>query len=222
MKIVRYLFLPFILLGIGGFVPALYQVVLSSIKYKPQIMAFGVGGIIFFFSWWFYFSRRAGFWGTVHHELTHALFALLFLRKVHSISASRRRGGLIRMEGGNLMIALAPYFFPLLSMIIISLKLLAQPEFQIYLSFLLGFSYLGFVFNVVREFHAYQPDLQIGGFFLSIIYIFFFNLISCGVVLSSLPGEVAGIFNYLKSGLILSIVYSKQIINTTHLWEIGF
>ena len=48
----------------------------------------------------------------IGHELTHALFALLFGGTVKSIHASER-GGRVTITKSNFIITLAPYFFPL-------------------------------------------------------------------------------------------------------------
>src|SRR5512139_3795490 len=48
----------------------------------------------------------------VGHELTHALFAVLFGGSVKSFKASER-GGQVEITKSNFIITLAPYFFPL-------------------------------------------------------------------------------------------------------------
>src|SRR3990172_2925734 len=48
----------------------------------------------------------------IGHELTHALFALLFGGSVKAFRASNR-GGRVTLTKSNFIITLAPYFFPL-------------------------------------------------------------------------------------------------------------
>src|SRR5512139_310386 len=52
----------------------------------------------------------------VGHELTHALFAVLFGGSVKSFKASER-GGRVTITKSNVIITLAPYFFPLYTFI---------------------------------------------------------------------------------------------------------
>ena len=52
----------------------------------------------------------------IGHELTHALFAMLFGGSVKSLQAGER-GGRVTVTKSNFVITLAPYFFPLYTVI---------------------------------------------------------------------------------------------------------
>ena len=161
--------------------------------YKNQptnnLIEIGVGAVIFTLIWLIFLSRRESFWSVVEHELTHAVFALLFFKKVRTLNADRRRGGLVRVEGGNFIIALAPYFFPFLSVIIIIIKPIILSNYQWLLNALLGFSLTFHLLYLLNEFHPSQPDLRENGFLFSLIVVVFFNLFFIGLSLASLPAR---------------------------------
>lgn len=168
--------------------------------------------LLFLVLWIFLFSRRDSFWGVLEHELTHALFALIFFKKVRSISAHRRKGGMVQVEGGNFLIALAPYFFPLFSVFVLLLKPLVKGNYQNILDGLLGFTLLFHIMDLMREFHPGQPDIQQTGFWFSSALTLFFNIFFVGLVLASVLGNSSQMMLFLKSGFqeswkLLTLIY---------------
>ncbi len=212
-KIGKFLVEIVILVALIGFGQALFSVLGELNWGSVQALSFYLGGLLFFLAWLIYFSRRESFWGTLEHELTHALFALLFFRRIHSISASRRKGGLITIDGGNFIIALAPYFFPLAVMVVLLIKPFVQPRFQLYLNFMLGFAYFFHILNLFREFRPGQPDLEVAGYLFSTLFVLFLNIVFLGIILSSLPGHGHPIYVFLKAGA------SNSLINVRDLYD---
>ncbi len=192
------------LIGIAGFSRAVGHWFGKISFSSAPFLSFLAGGVFYFLLWLVYLSRREGFWRTLEHELTHALFSLLSLKRVHSLSASRRRGGTIRVEGGNTLIALSPYFFPLLTSVFILLKPLVNNNFQIYLNFLIGLSYILHLTNVVREFHPGQPDLQVSGFVFSLVVVLFLNILIFGTVVVLAGSNFSSVLQFVKDGIALS------------------
>lgn len=242
-KIIKIIVVLLALIGIAGLGAATYSLLDSKLLLSTHFLSFMGGGILFLITWFFYFSGRDGFWGTLEHELTHALFALLFFKRIHSISASRRKGGLIHIEGRrgpastgrqgsavtgrqgpvydsasrrarpdrNVVIALAPYFFPLATMIVLGIKPFIQLNYQVYVNFVLGFTYFFHLVNLVREFHPGQPDVEEAGMVFSLILVAFINIAILGILLSALPGEWQPVSNFLSTGLEMSSAYLKEI-----------
>lgn len=122
------------------------------------------------------------------HELTHALWVWLFRGRVHQIRVSARRGQ-IKATKRNTLIALAPYFFPFYTFLLI----LAYWVASIWISF--GHYHRVFVFAVgfTWSFHLLlsvfmlrggQEDLRPSGSFFSLVVIFLFNLIVFGLIIA--------------------------------------
>ncbi len=203
-KISRLVTVLISIVGIYGFGHALFQVGKNLLNHSETLIVFLAGGIIFSVLWFTYFSKKGNFWSTLEHELTHALFALFFLKQVHSISASRKKGGLIRIEGGNALIALSPYFFPLACIPVLLLKVFLPIRFQIYMNFLLGFTYFFHLVNLFKEVHFEQSDIKSTGYMFSITLILFLNIFFLGIILSVLLNNENAIIQFIQSGLMES------------------
>ena len=80
-----------------------------------------------YFLWlgmWFFLPQPVRAY-VVAHELTHALVGLLFGARARNLRVSVR-GGSVSLTKSNMLITLAPYFFPLYTVIVILLHLLTR------------------------------------------------------------------------------------------------
>jgi len=201
-------------IGIIGFIEA--GIYTYKLQQPNQLIQLGVGAGAFLLIWFLFLSRKESFWSVVEHELTHAVFALMFFKKVRTINADRRRGGLVKVEGGNFLIALAPYFFPLLSVIIIVVKPLIFSTYQWLLNGLLGFTLMFHLLYLLNEFHPSQPDLQQTGFLFSTVVVLFLNLFFIGLSLASLQGQWINMADFIRLGARETynfIVYGWSVVN---------
>jgi len=116
------------------------------------------------------------------HELTHAVFVILFRGKVTDFHVSTQ-GGYITTNKTNLMIALSPYFVPWWSVVAVVIFVLMRLCFDLSKAWDLGF--YG-VMGLTWTFHVAwtvwmiprdQPDLKENGTFLSLVVIFLGNLL---------------------------------------------
>ncbi len=82
-----------------------------SLSYKQEAPYYFAGGAILYLAVHLLF-RKPIFTYVIGHELTHALFVLLFGGSVKSLQVSER-GGRVTVTKSNFLITLAPYFFPL-------------------------------------------------------------------------------------------------------------
>lgn len=182
----------------GGAFPWL----LSALRPQTALWTSFLGGAgVFLLLWGLWLSRRPGFWSILEHELTHALFALLFFKRVYSLRVQRRRGGAVTMESGNVVIALAPYFFPLLTVVLLVLKPLVRPGLNLIWSSLLGFSLAFHWTSLFQEFQFSQPDIRYAGRITSLSTVVFFNLFFLGLTLAALPEHGRLVEEFLRIGL---------------------
>lgn len=116
------------------------------------------------------------------HELTHAVFVLLYRGKVTDFHVSTS-GGYITTNKTNLVIALSPYFVPLWAAVAAVVFALLRLFFDLTPTWNLVF--YG-VMGVTWTFHLVwtlwmiprdQPDLKENGTFLSLVVILFANLL---------------------------------------------
>jgi len=206
-KLLKIIVIIFAISGIPAFTRLFLEKAYSSIQYPTSLIAFISGFLLYTLLWFLYLSKRGHFWSTLEHELTHALFALLFFKKIHTISASRQKGGLIRIEGGNTVIALAPYIFPLAPLIILIFLFLLPDKFEVYIFFLLGVTYQFHLINLAVEFHSGQSDLQKSGYLFSFILILFFNLVFLGLIFSVFDGEFHSFYQFIWDGGSITLNY---------------
>ena len=116
------------------------------------------------------------------HELTHALWVKIFGGKVADSFHVSLEGGHVLSDRVNTWIALAPYFFPIYSLLVVTLygagSLVADlGAYRWILFLLLGFT-LAFhlVFTCLLIVKG-QPDLHYGGTFFSLVVIYLINLL---------------------------------------------
>lgn len=121
------------------------------------------------------------------HELTHAVWVLLMGGRVHQFQVNRD-GGHILADRTNTWIALAPYFFPIYSV-------LALATYGVLALFVDVSPYRPVLYAVVGATWAFhlsftcwmipkgQPDLHYGGTFFSLVLIYLLNLVLLVVLL---------------------------------------
>lgn len=125
----------------------------------------------------------------VGHELTHAVWVLAMGGRVHKVSVSSK-GGYILADRTNTWIALAPYFFPFYSVMVIGLYGVAGLfwDLTVWPWRPLLYALVGLTWAFHMSFTCWlvpkgQPDLHYGGTFFSITLIYLLNLLCLSVML---------------------------------------
>lgn len=121
------------------------------------------------------------------HELTHAVWVWIMGGRVHQFHVSRE-GGHILTDKTNTWIALAPYFFPLYSLLVIGLYGLAALFVDVTPYRQLLYAAVGATWAFHLTFTCWmipkgQPDLTYGGTFFSLVLIYSLNLLILAVLL---------------------------------------
>lgn len=136
------------------------------------------------------------------HELTHALWGLLFGARIHAIRV-KPTGGAVSLSKTNILIALSPYFFPFYTMVILLLRWVVscwipmEPYQWIWL-FLVGFTW-GFHFTfTLQTLMIRQPDVVENGRVLSLALIYLLNLAGiCLWVVCTTEASLAALGHHL-------------------------
>ncbi len=121
------------------------------------------------------------------HELTHAIWVLLYGGKVSAFRITPQ-GGHILSDRINTAIALAPYFFPIYSLLVIVAYGLAgllcdMTPFRPMLYMLVGATWAFHITFTVWMIPRGQSDLTYGGTFYSLVIIYLLNLAVLSVFL---------------------------------------
>jgi hypothetical protein len=115
------------------------------------------------------------------HELTHVIWAWIFGGEVKQFKAAKE-GGRVIVTKSNFFIRLAPYFFPLYSMIVIILYglislFVTHPAWFLACALLLGMT-IGFhIAMTVYSLKTIQTDLSATGYQFSITFILIMNMV---------------------------------------------
>lgn len=118
------------------------------------------------------------------HELTHALWASLMGAEVRRIKLSNQSGSVV-LSKSNILITLAPYFFPLYTVIVIAVYyilslFLDTRQYEWIWLFLVGFTWafhLTFTANTLME---RQTDILEYGHVFSFAFIYLLNILGIG------------------------------------------
>ena len=138
-----------------------------------------IGGIAAFALCWMALSHPVRMY-VLGHELTHALWGLLFGARPSDVRVSAS-GGSVRLTKSNMLITLAPYFFPFYTFIVIIVALITYaffkplPYLPLWL-FLIGFTWSFHILFTLETLTQRQPDVKLYGRIFSWAFIFLVNL----------------------------------------------
>ncbi|MDO5318437.1 MAG: hypothetical protein Q4G65_07430 [bacterium] len=119
------------------------------------------------------------------HELTHALWGVLFGAKVSKLRVAAK-GGSVTLSKSNVLITLAPYIFPFYTILVGLVALLTRcfvsplPWPCVWL-FLVGFTWSFHCFFTIRSLLQAQPDIEEYGHVFSYVFIWVFNVLGAAV-----------------------------------------
>lgn len=128
------------------------------------------------------------------HELTHALFVLIFRGQVTQVHISAQ-GGHIMTNRNNFVISLSPYFFPFYTAVVIVAWTamewivvdVSKPD-TVWLYGLIGFTWMFHLTFTLWMIRREQPDVDQNGRLFSFTIIFIANvLLICAMLIVSSP-----------------------------------
>ena len=119
------------------------------------------------------------------HELTHALWGLLFGARVSKLRV-RASGGSVTLSKSNVWITLAPYFFPFYTMLValaaLAVRLFVSPlPLPCAWLFAVGFTWSFHCCFTLRSLLQAQPDVEEYGRLFSYVLIWIFNVVGVAV-----------------------------------------
>lgn len=155
------------------------------------------------------------------HELTHALWGLLFFARPSDLTVTAS-GGSVKLSKTNLLITLAPYFFPFYTFVVIVSALLTWafvrplPCLPLWM-FMIGFTWAFHVLFTLETLTQSQPDVKSYGRVFSWTLIFIGNV---GLVLVWLAVTTQLTFAQLGDDLLGRVLASYSA--TGALLQTGF
>jgi len=140
----------------------------------------------------------------VAHELTHALWGWLFGARVRKLRVTSS-GGSVQVSRSNMLITLAPYFFPFYTVIVIILRLLLGVFFHpiplpLLWLFLVGLTWGFHICFTMNSLMTEQPDVHEYGRLFSYSTIYLFNLAGVGLwIVCTTSAELGTFVNVLTA-----------------------
>ena len=178
----------------------------TSITYEPLIPYWFVGGFFGYLVVHFLF-RQPILTYVVGHELTHALFAVLFGGSIKSFHASER-GGQVRITKSNFIITLAPYFFPLYAFLSLAAFWLSRAagwrSLEPWFVLVAGAAFAFHVVLTLVFLQTDQNDIKEHGAFFSYPLILLFNILLTALIVRLLLARDMSFPSYLAGGIIRS------------------
>ena len=145
------------------------------------------------------------------HELTHAMWGLLFGARPSDLKVDAT-GGSVRLTKSNVLITLAPYFFPFYTFVVIVCALITYaflrplPFLPLWM-FLIGFTWAFHVLFTLETLMQRQPDVKLYGRMFSWAFIFIVNVAIVLVWLASAtPLTFAELGGFLAGRLVSAYV----------------
>ena len=183
-----------------GLLLSLYEMLQGFAKAPKPLYPFLSGAALYAVLWLIFFRRPmfGAFFSTMEHELTHAIFAWLTLHRVVGFRATWSSGGHIRYIGkGNWLIAIAPYFFPTLSVLVLIVLAFLPKGYLYYGSLALGASVAYHACSSWAETHRHQTDLREVGFLFCLCFLPSISVLMYGLLLSFAAGGLPLFEGYL-------------------------
>jgi len=176
-----------------------------SVQYKPDTPYYFLAGGVAYLTVHFLFKKPV-FTYVIGHELTHALFALLFGGSVKAIQASDR-GGRVTITKSNFIITLAPYFFPLYTFLALLLfwtarAMDARREAIVLFIFLSGATFALHLTLTAVFLQTDQNDIREEGAIFSYPLILLFNISFAAFLIKVLLAEDMNYLSFLADGIL--------------------
>lgn len=167
-------------------------------RYWWQFIAGALGYTVL----WLLVIRRIklSFLSTLEHELTHCVFAWITGNRVTGLTAHLNSGGAMRIKGTpNWLIALAPYFFPTVSVALLVASLVIDGRWQALVAGLVGVSVAYHIASTWQETHPGQSDLREAGLVFSVLFLPGANLLAYGLLFGAIRAGGAGMAGLLRA-----------------------
>ena len=174
-----------------GVVRAFYDSVVAAAGDSGGVTAESialVGGMVAFVLCWMAVPHPVKTY-VLGHELTHALWGLVFGAVPSKLRVSAA-GGSVNLTKSNMLITLAPYFFPFYTFLVIVVALITSafirplPWLPLWM-FTVGFTWAFHALFTLETLSQRQPDVKLYGRIFSWVFIFLANVILVLVFLAA-------------------------------------
>lgn len=215
MAVFRWMLIPIWVLGLVVFGLSFYEFIPYIQTNLPlfQYFLYGMGAYVVLEFLLLGTSQNIKWARTFSHESTHILFLLLFFKKIEGFSATARSGGEVAYHGGgNFIISLTPYCFPLFTIPLLLIRPLFIQDILPYYDFVIGVTYAFHLSTFLRQTRFFQTDLQKHGLLFSTLFILFINALLVGIIFAFLDDGYLGAYQYIVYGFRNMMEYGELLL----------
>ncbi|HKA89093.1 MAG TPA: hypothetical protein VKE22_15590 [Haliangiales bacterium] len=201
------------LLSLPALAWSLYDLLRGMGSARP-IVPFLVGCAVFVAAWYGGLNRpgRAGFFATMEHELTHALFAWATLHRVVGFRGTWTSGGHIRYLGkGNWLIAIAPFVCPTFSLLVAAALGAVPRQYVAVGSAILGVTLAYHATTTWSRAHRHQGDLREVGTLFSLTFVPAATLLVYGLLVAFVIGGGRAMHHYVHAALAHTLGFGRLV-----------
>lgn len=194
----RLLFYPIILLAIALAVAVVVPAAGWAISHWMTYQWFLIGaGGYFLLRILRIFTRNESWLQTFSHELSHTVVGMMFLRRIHSFSATTGEGEIThsgRIRFGQIFISLAPYCLPIFTYALLFLRLLGATKSLYIFDIMIGVTFAFHLLCFWRQTGNHQTDIRSVGYLRSYLFLIWAWLFNATIILLSIRMGVLDAF----------------------------
>lgn len=162
---------------------------------------FFLGGMVFSIFIISKYEKKFEFYSTFEHELTHNLWAMIFLKKPTGFRVNEDGTGLFQWTGASkfssIFIYLAPYFFPTACFLWLPFYVMCKEEYYWFYFLMMGIFFGYHLMSTYQEIGTHQSDITANGIIYSYILITCLFVVFHGIILTHLIGGFKEVINFL-------------------------
>jgi len=204
MKALRFIVGLLIVALIPGFTYAFFYLFTQTNLAHTPIIYFLIGITLAIFLWSL-LGRKLRFLNTFLHELSHLMIGLFFLKIPSKFLATEDDGGVVEMYGNNFLIALAPYFCPVLCLLCLPLFFIVREDYLPLYFAVLGLLAGYHILLSIKDFSFVQSDIDKHGKVFSLTFVVFMGIINYGVILGLVVDGFFGIADFFQNGIMTTV-----------------
>jgi len=170
-------------------------------NYKGGVQYYFFGGFLSYLTFQLVFFKpmRTYVFG---HELTHALWSLMFGGRVKDFTVKATSGKVV-LTKTNFLINLAPYFFPIYTFIVVIIYTVLRSfdldqQFFIYIIIALGFTFSFHIALLIYAFSLGQSDVKKTGRVFSLTLVALFNIIVAVLILKLMLPDIIQVIDFIR------------------------
>lgn len=180
-------------------------------KLQHESFYYFAGSFLLFFLLINKYVKNDNFWLTYRHETIHSLFTVLTFNKPIGLNAFKGEGSAHYMGRPNMWIVLSPYFFPLLSLLLIIISLLFSKPSNLFYAFL-GVFYAIDIVAVKKDIYSDQSDLKKYPFLINAVFVVFNWIFYLGIVFFYVTGNSKAMLHFIKEGITVLFNFIMNLI----------